>query len=46
MFKEQNAKNRTEKFAFFNEISLEYKAVKLPQVYMEGGKSNLSDRGP
>ena len=38
-FKEWNAKNRTEKTSFINEISLEYKATKLPQDYMERGKS-------
>ena len=30
MFKEWNAKNRVEKSSFFNEISLDYKALKLP----------------
>ena len=30
MFKELKEKNRIEKSSFFNEISLEYKALKLP----------------
>ena len=37
-FKEWNAKNRIEKSSFFNKISLEYKAIKLPQDYMERRK--------
>ena len=35
MFKEQNVKNRIEKSSFFNKISLEYKALKHPEDYME-----------
>ena len=47
MFKEQNAKNRIVKSAFFNEISLGKKSGKTPiGLHREGGKSNLSDRGP
>ena len=42
-FKEWNAKNRIEKYSFFNEISLEYKTP--IELHGEGGKSNLSDRG-
>ena len=30
MFKEKNAKNRIENSSFFNEVSIEYKATKLP----------------
>ena len=41
-FKEWNGKNRIENFSFFNEISLEYKETKLPQDYMEKGKSQIS----
>ena len=38
-FKEWNAKNRNKKSSFFNAISLEYKATKFPQDYMEREKS-------
>ena len=41
-FREWNAKNRIEKSSFFNEISSEYKATKLPQNYMEKVKSQTS----
>ena len=41
-FREWNAKNRIEKFSFFNETSLEYKETKLPKDYMERGKSQIS----
>ena len=44
-FKEWNATNITEKYLFFNEISLEYKEIKLPIGFQgEGEKSNLTDR--
>ena len=42
MFKEQDAKNRIEKSSFFNETSLESKATKLPQNYMEREESQIS----
>ena len=35
-------RNRIEKSSFFNEISLEYKATKLPQDYMEREESQIS----
>ena len=41
-FKEYNAKNRIEKSSFFNEISLEYKAKKLPLDYIETKESQIS----
>ena len=41
-FKEWNAKNRIEKSSFINEISLENKAAKLPQDYMEREESQIS----
>ena len=40
-FKEENAKNRIEKPSFFNEISLEYKAKKLPQDHMEREENQI-----
>ena len=38
-FKEWNVRNRIEKSSFFNEISSEYKATKLPYDYMEREES-------
>ena len=38
-FKEQNVKNRIGRSSFFNAISLEYKATKLPKDYMEREES-------
>ena len=35
-------KTELKKFSFFNEISLEYKATKLPQDYMEREESQIS----
>ena len=35
------------KSSFFNEISLEYNEIELPQDYIgDGEKSNLADRDP
>ena len=45
MFEEQNAKNRIEKSSFFNIFRIQ--SGKTPiGLHGEGGKSNLSDRGP
>ena len=42
MFKELKEKNRIEKSSFFNEIFLEYKALKLPLDHMEREESQTS----
>ena len=38
-------KTELKKSSFFNEISLEYKAIKLPQNYMEREESQISLTG-
>ena len=47
MFKEKNARNRVEKNFVFQRYIFRIQSVKTPiGLHREGGKSNLSDRGP